>query len=49
MKTKNFPARKLLRQMNANRDRNEPYTDKEIDKLNSARNIRTKKYRGSNR
>ena len=47
MKPKNFPARKLQRQMDANRPRNEPYTAEELAKLDSARAIRTKKYRGS--
>jgi hypothetical protein len=47
MNPKNFPARKLLRQIHAGRDMSQPYTDEERAKLEAARNVRTKKHRGS--
>ena len=47
MKTQNFPARKLKRQMDANRDNSKPYSDEELAKLATAREIKTKKYRGA--
>ena len=47
MKPRNFPARKLRRKMVADRDMAEPWTDEELAKLDRARAIRTKKYRGS--
>jgi len=46
MKPKNFPARKLKRQMIANSDNINSIINKE--KLETARSIRTKKYRGKN-
>lgn len=50
MKPKNFPARKLLRQIDA-RKRLEgtaavPYTDKEESALRQAEDIKTKIFRG---
>jgi len=45
MKPKNFPARKLQRQINAKRDMAKPYTEEEIAMMGAARNIRTKKNR----
>lgn len=45
MKPKNFPARKLARQLNAKRDTSKPYTDIERQDLLDARQIRTKKRR----
>jgi len=47
MKPRNFPARKLLRKINANRDMSKPYTDTELAAIEKARRIRTKKNRGS--
>jgi len=47
MKVKNFPAHKLLRQINANRDMSKPYTEDELRKLDVARAVRTKKNRSS--
>ena len=47
MKLRNFPARKLLRQMNAQRDMSKPYTTDELKQLNEARDVRTKKRRAS--
>jgi len=47
MKPKNFPARKLLRKINAEKDISIPYTKEETGALKSARFIRTKKNRGS--
>ena len=45
MKPRNFPARKLLRQINAQRDMSKPYTEEEFAMLANARNVRTKKRR----
>lgn len=44
MKPKNFPARKMLRQMIAQNI--DPNTPESQAKLEAARAIRTKKYRG---
>jgi hypothetical protein len=49
MKPRNFPARKLQRQINAQRDMSKPYTDEELARLADARNVRTKKDRSSKR
>ena len=46
MKPMNFPARKLMRQLNAMRV---PYTHSEVRALAKARNIRTKKNRANPR
>jgi len=45
MKQKNFPARKMLRKINANRDISKPYTEAELKQLEAARQMRTKKDR----
>ena len=45
MKPKNFPARKLMRQINAKRDMCLPYTGTENALVTEARAIRTKKAR----
>lgn len=46
MKPKNFPARKLKRQIDAQRgDKTTPYTIEEKQRLNRATNTRTKKDR----
>lgn len=45
MKRKNMPARKLLRQLNAGRDMSKPYSEDELQQLDAARAIRTKKSR----
>jgi hypothetical protein len=47
MKPKNFPARKLQRQINAGRDMSKTYTDHELLQLEHASTIRTKKRRTS--
>lgn len=47
MKPKNFPARKLLRQINAGRDMSKPYSGDELKRLEDARATRTKKKRSS--
>ncbi len=49
MKPMNFPARKLLRQLNAKRDMSTPFTADEIKQLRSAEHIRTKKNRANAR
>ena len=45
MKPRNFPARKLKRQIDAGRDMSKPYTADELNRIKMARNIRTKKER----
>ena len=48
MKPKNFPARRLLRQLIASRNRensSEPFTDEELGALSAAKAVRTKKDR----
>jgi len=45
MKPKNFPARKMLRKINANRDMCKPYTEAELKQIEAARQVRTKKDR----
>lgn len=47
MKVKNMPLRKLIRQIDANRNRAQPYTEQELSLLADARDVRTKKYRGN--
>lgn len=47
MKPKNFPTRRIKRQIDANRDRSSPYTIEELAKLGAARQRRTKKRRAS--
>ena len=50
MKPKNFPGRKLLRQLRASRPPEHKYddlTDDETKKLSRALAVRTKKYRGT--
>jgi len=47
MKPKNFPARKLRRQIDAKRDRSQPYTKDEKLALNKAVQTRTKINRSS--
>jgi len=47
MKPRNFPARRMLRKINATRDMRKPYTDTELTAIEEARRIRTKKNRGS--
>ncbi len=45
MRTWNFPARKLKRQLDVKRDSSKPYTEGELSQLKAARGIRTKKDR----
>ncbi|MEE9158932.1 MAG: hypothetical protein V3U60_11160 [Gammaproteobacteria bacterium] len=45
MKPRNFPARKLRRQINAQTGNTGIYTKGELTKIETARNIRTKKRR----
>lgn len=47
MKQKNMPARKLKRQLLAQRENRGPWTKEEVDQLEEARHVRTKKARGS--
>jgi len=47
MKPRNFPARKILRKINANRDMSKPYTDTELTAIEESKRIRTKKNRRS--
>ena len=46
MKPRNFPARKEIRRINIGRDKNLPFTNDELERIETARKIRTKKYRG---
>ena len=47
MKPRNFPAKKVTRRINANRDMSKPYTAEESAAIAEARLIRTKKNRSS--
>lgn len=45
MKTKNFPGRKVTRQINAGRDMSQPYTDEENARIKRAERVQSKKRR----
>lgn len=47
MKTKNFPGRKIRRQINAGRDMSQPYTDEEKARIRKAEHVQSKKRRAS--